>query len=115
MQNEGNLKCFFVWGHTYEFDENADNDNLNWNMIESVIKSLSGDNIWLASNGEIYNYVEAVKKADITDTEIRNNSDLTLYFNVNGKNTEIPAGEIYNLSQALLFASKAEALLQFKD
>jgi len=115
LQNEGNLKCFFVWGHTYEFDENADNDNLNWNMIESVIKSLSGDNIWLASNGEIYNYVEAVKKADITDTEIRNNSDLTLYFNVNGKNTEIPAGEIYNLSQALLFASKAEALLQFKD
>ncbi|UKI37287.1 MAG: hypothetical protein L6V93_03625 [Clostridiales bacterium] len=105
----------FVWGHTYEFDENADNDNLNWNMIESVIKSLSGDNIWLASNGEIYNYVEAVKKADITDTEIRNNSDLTLYFNVNGKIQKYPPGKYIIYRKLCFFASKAEALLQFKD
>ena len=99
LENEGELKCFFNWGHTYEFDEHADDDNLNWNMIEGVMQSLSGDNIWFATNGDIYRYAEAVKKAEVTDTEVKNKSDMTLYFNINGKNVEIAPGNSYKINE----------------
>lgn len=98
MANEGELKCFFNWGHTYEFDEHADDDSLNWNMIEGVMQTLSEDNIWFATNGDIYRYAEAAKKAVVTDTAVENKSDIRLYFNINGKNVEIAPGETYKIN-----------------
>ena len=48
-------ELFYVWGHSYEF-----NDNDNWYIIEDFCKKLAGkDYIWYATNIEIYNYVKA--------------------------------------------------------
>ncbi len=63
------------------------------------MQSLSGDNIWFATNGDIYRYAEAVKKAEVTDTEVKNKSDMTLYFNINGKNVEIAPGNSYKINE----------------
>ena len=46
---------FYLWGHSYEFD----NDN-NWELIEDFAEKVGGrDDIWYATNIEIYDYVQA--------------------------------------------------------
>ena len=48
-------KLFYLWGHAYEFD----NSN-NWDRIEKICEELSGkDDIWYATNIEIYDYIAA--------------------------------------------------------
>jgi hypothetical protein len=46
---------FYVWGHSYEFD-----DNNNWDIIENLAKSMQNrDDVWKATNIQIYDYVKA--------------------------------------------------------
>lgn len=97
LKNKGDLKCLFIWGHTYEFDQNASDEKRNWNMIENVMKSMQTENIWFATNAEIYKYVEATKLVEVTDTVVTNNSDMTVYYNINGVNTQIASGETYSI------------------
>lgn len=49
-------RLFYVWGHAYEFDKKD-----NWDHIENICSKLSQkrDEIWFATNIEIYNYVKA--------------------------------------------------------
>ncbi len=53
---------FYVWGHTYEFDNNTSNNN--WDYIETFAEKISGheDEVWYATNIEIYDYVQAFKR-----------------------------------------------------
>ena len=64
-QLDGYFACprlFYVWGHSYEFN----NDN-NWDMIEQFCKMMSGnDEIWYATNIEIYEYITAQKQLIIS-------------------------------------------------
>ncbi|MBO5323770.1 MAG: polysaccharide deacetylase family protein [Oscillospiraceae bacterium] len=49
---------FYLWGHSYEFD-----DNDNWNIIEEFGEYIGGrEDIWYATNIEIYDYVTAWKQ-----------------------------------------------------
>ncbi len=48
-------KLFYLWGHSYEFYNNN-----NWNVIEEFAAEIGGrDDIWYATNIEIYDYVKA--------------------------------------------------------
>ena len=94
--NEGSLKCFFNWGHSYELV--VEDESKNWTMLENVISKLANENIWFATNGDVYRYSEALAKAVVSDTEIINNSDITLYYQVNGENIEIASGETYSIN-----------------
>lgn len=48
-------KLFYMWGHSYEFDRNN-----NWELLDEICEKLSGrDDIWYATNIEIYDYVKA--------------------------------------------------------
>lgn len=49
---------FYVWGHTYEFDNRK-----NWNVIEEFADYVGNrEDIWYATNLEICEYTEAYKK-----------------------------------------------------
>ena len=49
---------FCLWGHSYEFE-----DNHNWNIIEDFADYIGGrDDIWYATNIEIYDYVNAYRQ-----------------------------------------------------
>ena len=49
---------FYVWGHSYEFEESD-----NWDVIETFAKTVGNrDDVWYATNIEIYNYMEAQKQ-----------------------------------------------------
>ena len=84
-------KLFYLWGHTFELEAND-----NWDHIEKVCELIANkDDIWYASNIDIYNYVQAynslVFSADAT--RVHNPSAQTVYFYCNGKNFTLGAGE----------------------
>lgn len=48
-------KLFYMWGHSYEFERNN-----NWDRLDQICEKLAGhEDIWYATNIEIYNYVKA--------------------------------------------------------
>ena len=50
-------RLLYIWGHSYEFDEKN-----NWDHIEKICKKIAhNDEVWYATNIEIYDYVQAYK------------------------------------------------------
>lgn len=50
-------RLFYLWGHSYEFD----NDN-NWELVDTIGEVLGGkEDIWYATNIQIYDYVHAYR------------------------------------------------------
>jgi peptidoglycan/xylan/chitin deacetylase (PgdA/CDA1 family) len=92
----------YVWGHTYEFDNNN-----NWELIEELFeKATKEDDIWFATNMEIYNYVNDFKSliysADGNTIYNPTRTDLWALCDSNwqvgsGRMVKIPAGETVNL------------------
>ncbi len=90
INNESDeLKLLYVWGHSYEFDRND-----NWNVIEDFCKAASKySDVWFATNGEIYEYITAIRGLEINGDIIYNPSKITVLLNINGKALEIKSGE----------------------
>lgn len=73
---------FYLWGHSYEFD-----DNQNWNIIETFADYIGNrDDIWYATNIEIYSYIKAFKSLvyDVESNIVFNPSCFTVLFGDNG-------------------------------
>lgn len=84
-------RLFYLWGHAYEFDRND-----NWDLLDRICEAISGrDDIWYATNGEIYEYTKAyeslVYSAD--GHMIYNPTLFEIFFVVDGKNYSIKPGE----------------------
>ncbi len=82
---------FYLWGHSYEFDFKN-----NWEIIETFADKVSGrDDIWYATNIEVYDYTMAYGQlrfsADMTMAE--NPTATRLRFSWKGKDYEIAPGE----------------------
>lgn len=87
---------FYVWGHTFEFDEQD-----NWDIAETLFARVSENkDIWYATNGEIYTYHMAfqslVYSAD--GRRIYNPSGTDLWAEVNGRLYALPSGQEICLS-----------------
>ncbi len=83
-------RMFYLYGHSYEFN----NDN-NWELIEEFAKRAGNrDDVWYATNMEIYEYVKAFDSLEFSlDGKIvYNPSGLDVYLDYYGKNV-IHAGE----------------------
>lgn len=90
-------KLFYLWGHSYEFDNNN-----NWDRIESFLdKAANRDEVWYATNIEIYAYVTAWKSVitSFDEKTVFNPTaqKLCFYDSLTGKNHEISPGETINL------------------
>lgn len=82
---DNEMLLLYIWGHAYEFD-----DDNNWELIESFCEKLSDqDDIWLATNIEIVEYVKAMRELEIKDNQIINSSPITLCVKVGEQLTEI--------------------------
>lgn len=96
MREDRSPYMFYLWGHTYEFD-NAN----NWDVIENFAEKMGGhDNIWYATNIEIYDYIESYKRLQFTadNTLVYNptNTELFFYTNIgpsNNKTLSVKPGE----------------------
>ena len=70
-----------IVGHTYDLDV----ENM-WDYMESVLKRVAEDHSVLSvTNIDLVRYMKAMRTAVITETEIKNPSDLPLWFEKNGK------------------------------
>jgi hypothetical protein len=87
----GNSGLFYLWGHSYEFDQRE-----NWDLIENLFSFLDDyhDDIWFATNGEIESYVESYIRLRISadETMINNPSVQSVWIRYNGIPKEIQPG-----------------------
>lgn len=88
----GNLKLFYIWGHTFEFSENYDNNRY---LIEDFAKLISKHNVWKATNSQIYDYVQSSKALRYEDGCLYNGSDMDLYIEADGENILFGAKKTY--------------------
>ncbi len=88
-------RLLYIWGHSYEFDRND-----NWEHIESICQKLSGnDEIWYATNIEIYDYVEAYKRLvySANGYKIYNPNLFTVWIDADGVVYSVNPGETIEL------------------
>lgn len=88
-------RLFYLWGHSYEF---VDRDN--WNIIEAFAEKMGNrDDIYYATNIEIYDYVEAYCQLRFSSdlTYVENPTATDLWFSVDGKCYELGAGKALTL------------------
>ncbi len=87
---------FYIWGHSYEFKTEAD-----WEYMENLVSTLSGrENVWYATNMEIYNYIEAQKRLRVSadETVFYNPSAIAVWVEKDKTGViEVPAGETVKL------------------
>ena len=89
---EGQPSLFYLWGHSYEF---AQHDN--WRVIEDFAAKMGGkEDIWYATNIEIYDYVRAFQSLSFTVgmTRVENPTAKTVWFNLQGKCYSVAPGEL---------------------
>lgn len=92
---ENTSRLFYVWGHSFEFEREN-----NWNLIENFCQRMSGDEqIWYATNIEIYDYVQNLRRLQITADNkiIYNPSAMELWFSYIGETIQIGGGETLRL------------------
>ena len=52
----------YVWGHSFEFGRSGD-----WSVIEAFVEKMAGkEDIWYATNMEIYTYIQAVRSQEFS-------------------------------------------------
>lgn len=88
----GESQLFYLWGHAYEFDQQD-----NWNVIEAAFAYLEPfkDNIWMATNGEICNYVTQFKKLKFSanGNMIYNPTACDIWLSIDDKVYKVSAGQ----------------------
>ena len=79
----------YIWGHSYEF-----NNDGNWDLIENICSRLaSEENIWFATNIELYDYADAVKRLVISadGKTVVNPTSVDVWVSENDEAVKIPA------------------------
>lgn len=81
--NPNKCQMFYLWGHSYEFD----NDD-NWQVIEEFAQYMGGrEDIWYATNIEIYDYVQAYNSLQVSvdHTTVHNPTAIDVWFREAGQ------------------------------
>ncbi len=88
-------RLFYLWGHSYEFDRDG-----NWDVIERFGERMGGrDDIWYATNIEIYDYVAAFHSLVFSADEsiVYNPTLKDLWLDVDGRSVFIASGETLHI------------------
>lgn len=90
-------KLFYVWGHSYEFHQ-CD----NWNVIEEFAEYIGNrDDVWYATNIEIYRYVKAYEALvfSAAGESVYNPSAIDVYLDYFETEVLVKAGETISLKR----------------
>ena len=89
---------FYVWGHSYEFDENTGGNS--WESIQRFCKFIGGkSDIWYATNIQVHDYVEAFRSLRISLNEqiVENPNAAEIFFEFDDKIYTVKPGETITL------------------
>ena len=84
-------RLFYMWGHSFEFANNND-----WHILEDFGRAFEGrDDVWFATNGEIYDYVQAYNSLvySCDGTMIHNPTSTDVYLDYFRRQILVKAGE----------------------
>jgi len=91
MPHHRRVTLFYMWGHSYEF-----NDDANWDVLERFCEKMGGrDDIWYATNLEVCDYLQAARqiRSSINGTRLYNPTATTLYLDVAGERRTLAPGQ----------------------
>ncbi len=91
LQKKQYLFMMYVWGHSYEFPK----DN-NWDTMEQFCEMMANkDDIWYATNIEIYDYLNCAKQLQysMSGDRVYNPFAFSIWLSVNGETFEVKSGE----------------------
>lgn len=86
---------FYLWGHSYEFEADS-----NWERIEEFSQYIGNrEDIWYATNIEIYDYIEAYNRLiySIDGKKIKNPSNQKIWFSHSERILGINPGDIIKI------------------
>ena len=93
----GEPMLFYLWGHSYEFDQRN-----NWEHIKKAFSFINSykDSIWMATNGEICHYVKQFQKLVFSadGKMLYNPTADVLWLSIDQKTYEIGSGEKISIS-----------------
>ncbi|MBE6890592.1 MAG: polysaccharide deacetylase [Ruminococcaceae bacterium] len=84
-------RLFYIWGHSFEFPIRN-----NWEHLDAICEKVANNNeIWFATNIEIYDYVKAYESLiySANGKIIYNPTLITVWFDIDGKLYMIKPGE----------------------
>ena len=84
-------QMFYLWGHSYEFDNND-----NWNVIEEFCEYIGGrDDIWYATNIEVYDYIKAYEALIVSadGMRVQNPTSTDVWFALKDEIYRVHGGE----------------------
>ena len=84
-------RLFYIWGHSFEFDRND-----NWELLDEICDKISGkEDVWYATNMEIYNYVKAYESLVFSadGKTVYNPTLIDVWFDIVGNVYKVSAGE----------------------
>ena len=90
LSDDGELKFFCFGVHSIDFERDG-----RWQDLDAFAKTYGNrpSDYYYATIGEIYDYSEATKRIEITDTEVKNLTDIDLYIKIDGEKCILKAGE----------------------
>ena len=86
---------FYLWGHTYEFRKDS-----NWNVIKEFFgKVANNDNVWYATNIEIYDYITAYRSLvySVCGDKVYNPTATDVWVKFGDKSVCVPSGKTVNV------------------
>ena len=86
----------YIWGHAHEFERNQ-----NWDLLDNICEKIANkEDIWYATNIEIYNYVEAYKSLVFSadGNTVYNPTLYEIWFDVDKKLYNIKSGETIKIN-----------------
>jgi peptidoglycan/xylan/chitin deacetylase (PgdA/CDA1 family) len=93
-EDDGELKFFAFGVHSHDFENNN-----CWYILEDFAKKYGNrhNEFWYATVDAIFDYADAVNALVITDTEIVNDTEISLYLKVNGERVVLSPFSKYEL------------------
>lgn len=90
-------QIFYLWGHSFEFDREN-----NWDRLDAICGKIGNrDDVWYATNGEIYSYITAyrnlIRSAD--GRIVYNPSLFTVWFWCDGTVYSVKSGETVKIAE----------------
>lgn len=89
------MKLFYVWGHSYEFDREG-----NWHLIEEFSKAAAHrPDTWYATNIQIVDYINAVRslRVNVERSKVYNPTAQEVWFTLNDTPFSVKPGELFCL------------------
>lgn len=91
LKTDEELALCQIVGHSYDLDTEC-----MWDRIEAILKKVSEDtDVVPVTTIELVRYLKAMRNATVEEFAIKNNSDIDLWFNVDGEIKVLCPGESY--------------------